>query len=185
MAEIGCSPGSFNSIFWDGRIDPIDLRNGSQAYLAAWNCSDPNASPMFFSHYFNLTKPTQSTSSDTMSSTASTTVTTATRPSQQTADSSSTSASTNSTFNNAGAIGGGVGGGLGGALLLIAGGFALYRYRKESHGKEPAHLYDTNHDVMQHDSVPTGHKVSMAPAGDYAPVYEPKHPTGYRPSELA
>ncbi|KAI1878938.1 hypothetical protein JX265_003115 [Neoarthrinium moseri] len=61
-----CSPGSFNTIYWDGRIDPIDINNGSQAYLAAWNCSNLSASPVFFSHYFNLTGQAPSTSTSVL-----------------------------------------------------------------------------------------------------------------------
>lgn len=153
MAWKGCSPGSYGSTHWDGTIDPIDINNGSQAYLAVYNCSE-KATPIFFSHYFNLTDATSSSSSETTNSASSSTSTisaSSVTASSATVSSATATAGTNSAkadtstaTSNAAAVGGGVGGGVGGALLIIAGGFALWRCRKNRQGRQPVPTREMN-----------------------------------------
>ncbi|KAI2469909.1 hypothetical protein F4781DRAFT_392874 [Annulohypoxylon bovei var. microspora] len=140
-----CIDGTSNdSIYWDGDIGPIDLNNGSQAYLGVWNCSD-FTTPVFFSHYMNLIEApadsttssatTTSTSSSSVSSLATAATTSSTTSSTPAADPSPSPAGTSSSSgsSNGAAIGGGIGGGIGGALVLIAAAFAFWKYRS---GKE-------------------------------------------------
>ncbi|KAI8633356.1 hypothetical protein F5Y19DRAFT_471630 [Xylariaceae sp. FL1651] len=64
-----CQPGSDNSIYWNGDLGNIDLAVSDQAFLAACNCSDPDATPIFFSHCINLTTADSSVESPSSSST--------------------------------------------------------------------------------------------------------------------
>ncbi|OTA69520.1 hypothetical protein K449DRAFT_384464 [Hypoxylon sp. EC38] len=130
---------STNYLYWDGSIGSIDLKNGSQAYLGVWNCSD-FTTPVFFSHYMNLVEGSSASSSTTTSST-STTSSASISPTTSiaTAPVATTPTSTNSPHvdesssyrgsSNAAAIGGGIGGGIGGALILIAAAIAFWKYR--------------------------------------------------------
>jgi len=144
--EAGVAPAQ-NFFYWDGNISPIDLKNGSQAYFAAWNCSDPDATPIFFSHYVNLTEPAAASSSSRASSTAAainskinTTApsSTASHTSSSFAPSSITPvpASSGGSSSNAAALGGGIGGGIGGAIVLAAAAFAFWKYRQSKQAKQ-------------------------------------------------
>ncbi|KAH8647244.1 hypothetical protein BX600DRAFT_476362 [Xylariales sp. PMI_506] len=143
-----CSPGSNNLIYWDGQIDPIDLANGTQAYLAAWNCSEPNASPIFFSHYFNLTAPTASTANT--SETTNSTTPTATGSGKDGTQSTSSAAGTEqgtTKISTAAVIGGSVAGGVGGSLVFLLGVYALLRYHRKKGGSSSRTAFAQCHDL--------------------------------------
>lgn len=124
-------------VYRDGKIRPIDLKNGSIAFLAAWDC-DTNNTPLFFSHYINLTEP-EVVLSSTASANAATTppgqtsfLANTAPPNTATADNStkSTSDRGNGDSNNIAAVASGIGGGIGGALLLCAVAGLLIYYRR-------------------------------------------------------
>ncbi|KAI1393977.1 uncharacterized protein F4822DRAFT_386680 [Hypoxylon trugodes] len=126
-------------LYWDGDIGSIDLKNGSQAYLGVWNCSD-FTTPVFFSHYMNLVEaPAQSSTTSSSATSSSSTATSlptaaATTPAPLTTSGAGSTDSQKSTDSssggsNAAAIGGGIGGGIGGALILIAAAFAFWKWK--------------------------------------------------------
>lgn len=181
-----CIPGSNNYLYWDGNIGSINLKNGSQAYLGAYNCSNPGT-PVFFSHYINLiempSKPSSTSDLTTLTSSFSTSfatlfITSSLVTSPTTSPSSSPVPSISSPTDgssNAAAIGGGIGGGLGGALVLIAAALAFWRYRgrkdKEQKHEHAQLNWTTNHN---HDAVFQNHKTnsdesSYQPATTYPP----------------
>ncbi|KAI3322964.1 hypothetical protein HD806DRAFT_545048 [Xylariaceae sp. AK1471] len=156
-----CQPGSSNYVYWNGYLGKIDLAIGSQAFLAAWNCEVPDSTPVFYSHYFNLTKadssssststtspstpsPTQSLTSTSLSAstptenpTSTTSLSAGTSSSQTTSSGAPPDSKNNNNNNNnnpvdSAAIGGGVGGGIGGAILLVGVAIALLKYWKQS-----------------------------------------------------
>ncbi|KAI1104097.1 hypothetical protein F4804DRAFT_308220 [Jackrogersella minutella] len=142
---------SSNYLYWDGDIGPIDLNNGSQAYLGVWDCTK-SSTPVFFSHYMNLTKASSSPSSSSSTTSVSSSSTSSsmslatagvsqtTSSTSQPTESSSPSASTASSdsHSNAAAIGGGIGGGIGAALVLVAAAFFFWKYRNgKNKGQQP------------------------------------------------
>ncbi|KAI1281396.1 hypothetical protein F5Y07DRAFT_354576 [Xylaria sp. FL0933] len=143
-----CQSGTKDFIYWDGNIGDIDLKNGTQAYLSAYNCSNPGSTPVFFSHYINLTEPVKSASASTSMSTDAlvptmspalpTTTSTANVAAPSPTDTNEASSpSPHSSSINASAIGGGIGGGIGGAIVLVAVVFAFLKSRK---GRDKAEL---------------------------------------------
>ncbi|KAI0527826.1 hypothetical protein F5B22DRAFT_582505 [Xylaria bambusicola] len=167
-----CQPGDNDFIYWDGNIGDIDLKNGTQAFLEAFNCSDPGSTPVFFSHYINLTDhsasestsiTTSSTLTRTVSSIQSMVISTSApavaSPTLTSLSSPSTPPSTSSS-SNAAAIGGGIGGGIGGAIVIAAIIFALIKMQK---GKSQT-------DQTQRVIVPT----RWAPHSEY---YKPNYPS--------
>lgn len=104
----------------------IDLKNSSVAYLAAWNCATPDATPVFFSHYINLTLPENGAPASSSSAAAAVTQSSTASPSPLIGSSSFPSHS----FYSSAVIGGGIGGGVGGAFVLLVACFVLSRYRK-------------------------------------------------------
>ncbi|KAK5632053.1 hypothetical protein RRF57_007767 [Xylaria bambusicola] len=176
-----CQPGDIGSIYWDGDIGDIDLMNGTQAFLEVYDCLIPDSTPVFFSHYINLTDNSASESNSmTIFSTPTLTVSSiqsvmtsskfpteasptsshySSSPSSSSSPSpSSTSSSPSST--NAAAIGGGIGGGIGGAIVIAAIIFALLKTRK---GKSQP-------DQPQNVIAPT----SWVPHSEY---YKPNYPS--------
>lgn len=144
IAHAGCSPGSHNITYWDGRISPIDIKNGSQAFLEAYDCTN-DSYPVFYSHYFNLTEADAAVSSSSHSDSASPTIlmtptstdTAAANPLSSASSAPTTTAAVTTTTNtgastgsSAAAVGAGVGGGVAGALLIVGGGVALWRLRR-------------------------------------------------------
>ncbi|KAI6090143.1 hypothetical protein F4821DRAFT_256292 [Hypoxylon rubiginosum] len=131
-----CAPSSDNQFYWNGDIGPIDLKNGSQAFLAAFDCYNPYT-PVFYSHYINLTEAlvVSSSSSTSMTSTSSSSTSRSTSLAATTTsalpviESSTSTSPPSDNSSNAAALGGGIGGGIGGALLLIAAGFGIWKYR--------------------------------------------------------
>ncbi|KAH9888213.1 hypothetical protein F4778DRAFT_412256 [Xylariomycetidae sp. FL2044] len=138
--EDGTVPPS--EFYWDGNIDPIDLKNGSQALLAVYNCSAFSLGPAFASHYINLVEAKSSTTTTSTTTPTTSTAPATTASASSLAASSSTLTSTTSgalttkeatsapvspSTTSAAAIGGGIGGGIGGALVLSAVGLALWR----------------------------------------------------------
>ena len=120
-----------NLIYWNGEIGSIDLKNGSIAYLAAWDRDQPHASPFFFSHYINLTesvvvatsstsKTTSSRSSSTPTNTALVTSSTQFRSSLAPIPSADNANQGSSRSSNALALGAGIASGISGALVLLA-----------------------------------------------------------------
>ncbi|KAI4863438.1 hypothetical protein F4820DRAFT_374006 [Hypoxylon rubiginosum] len=161
-----CIPGSDNYFYWDGNIGSIDLKNGSQAFLGAYNCSNPTT-PIFFSHYINLieappiSKPSSISTARTSSfsfSFSTSMATTATSPSIVTPTST---ASPSNGPSNAAAIGGGIGGGLGGALLLIAIVFAFWKYRSKQgrdRQQQPGWANNQDYNTMAQNYSPNLYK---------------------------
>ncbi|KAI2623472.1 hypothetical protein GGS26DRAFT_219005 [Hypomontagnella submonticulosa] len=133
-----------NFKYWDGDIGDIDLKDGSQAYLGVWNCSD-FTTPVFFSHYMNLVEPpasssTSTSTSATQTSSESTSPPTAAATALTSSPAESPTQSPESQSNgssNAAALGGGIGGGIGGALLLIGAAFAFWKYRNGKSQAQP------------------------------------------------
>lgn len=103
------------------------------AYLGVYNCTDPDehTTPIFFSHYINLTEPVDTAVSTTTSASPSATATS--RPTVSTAAAATTSSSSNNGgSNNTVALGAGIGGGIGGAILLVGiGAFIIYWRRSK------------------------------------------------------
>ncbi|KIW65012.1 hypothetical protein PV04_07304 [Phialophora macrospora] len=155
-------------IYWDGKISPIDLKNGSVAYLAAWDCDQPDATPIFFSHYINLTEPVVTTTSSTsttipstssVSSTTSGTPTSASPVSTSSVTPAATAESNHSGGggSNSAAIGGGIGGGIGGALVLIVlAALFVYWHRgqREALKRAPNHEPSTRELLPQNQPFP-------------------------------
>ncbi|KAI1342425.1 hypothetical protein F5Y15DRAFT_412934 [Xylariaceae sp. FL0016] len=136
-----CGSSAVDSLYWDGDIGEIDLNNGSQAFLAAWDCIDEGI--IFYSHYINLTKA--EVSAITFPTASSTTVTpsaTNTAGPSTTVPSPAEQSSTSPPPNEASVIGGGVGGGVAGALVVFIAGFAVMRYRKKRVGKNNVELLE-------------------------------------------
>ncbi|KAI0424415.1 hypothetical protein F5Y09DRAFT_353465 [Xylaria sp. FL1042] len=153
-----CQSGTNNFIYWDGNIGDIDLKNGTQAYLSAYNCSNPGSTPVFFSHYINLTEPVKSNSAtstvtDTVTdvtvtatslallttmSTDSLAVPTSTGTNEASSPSSSSSSSSPSSSINASDMAGGIGGGIAGAIVLAIIIFAFLKTRKARNEAEQA-----------------------------------------------
>jgi hypothetical protein len=159
--EAGVAPEA-NYLYWDGNISPIDLKNGSQAYLAAWNCSAPGTTPVFFSHYVNLTEPAAASSSSSASSTAAATNSeTNTAAPSSSAPSSATPvpASSGGSSSNAAALGGGIGGGIGGAIILTAAAFAFWKYRQSQQAKQRQQYQGGTYHMGQ-DSMHQGYQQS-------------------------
>ncbi|KAI1118177.1 hypothetical protein F5Y14DRAFT_401336 [Nemania sp. NC0429] len=135
-----CQSGSIDYIYWDGDLGGIDLKNGIQAFLSAYNCSNPGSTPVFFSHYINLTEPIISQSSSITSSTATSTADSTTSSAQPTttnnpsttpvATPTNTNDNSSKPSSDAAAIGGGVGGGVGGAIVVAAIVYAIVKTRK-------------------------------------------------------
>ncbi|KAI0394535.1 hypothetical protein F5Y17DRAFT_475617 [Xylariaceae sp. FL0594] len=131
-----CGSGIVNPwVYWDGDLGPIDLANGRQMFLAAWNCSG-GAFPVFLSHYFDLvdaptTTPTPTPNNNTTASI--TPLPLSTSSGSSTPITSSSSSSTTNT-DTAGAGGGGstnaaaIGGGVGGGIALVGIGFLVLRF---------------------------------------------------------
>ncbi|OTA93709.1 hypothetical protein M434DRAFT_395391 [Hypoxylon sp. CO27-5] len=180
---------STDYLYWDGGIGSIDLKNGSQAYLGVWNCSD-FTTPVFFSHYMNLVEDSSPSSSTTTSST-STILSTSISPTTSiaTAPVAATPTSTNSAHadesssyrgsSNAAAIGGGIGGGIGGALILIAAAVAFWKYRtrKSKSQQQPSQQIAAwaNHQDYNAMSMSAGSNV-------YKPPYQASELESHSPS---
>ena len=197
--------------YWDGDISPIDIKNGSIAFLSAWNCSEPDATPIFFSHYFNLSEPVAASSSSSASQSSATgslastqsvlatqtgaTTGTATgsgssSPTGSSSASSSTGSSKSGGGTNAAAIGGGVGGGIGGALVLIAlGAFFLYwRRNKQKQQKQQipgAHIPETGYSNKAYAGAQSPGELSSVPAySQQNSYYDNPQRQQYPPVEL-
>jgi hypothetical protein len=170
-----------NYFYWDGNISPIDLKNGSQAYIAAWNCSEPGATPIFFSHYVNLTAAASSSSSasstaaatNSQTSTAAPSSTASQTPSSFASSSASSSAtpvpaSSGGSSSNDAALGGGIGGGIGGAIVLTAAAFAFWKYRQSKQAKQ-RQQYQGGAYLMGQDPMHQGYRQSY-PKPPYSDV---------------
>ncbi|KAI1407039.1 hypothetical protein F5Y13DRAFT_175814 [Hypoxylon sp. FL1857] len=179
---------STDYVYWDGGIGSIDLKNGSQAYLGVWNCSD-FTTPVFFSHYMNLVEDPSASSTTTSSSSAATAVSTSSSSSIATepvvtpptsTDSPPTDESQSSSgSSNAAAIGGGIGGGIGGALILIAAAFAFWKYRSAKNQKQqqPAQQIAAWANHQDYNAM------SMSPGSNvYKPPYQPSELESHPPS---
>ncbi|OCT53174.1 hypothetical protein CLCR_10477 [Cladophialophora carrionii] len=202
---LDCPEASTTSlIYWDGDVSPIDLNNGSIAYLAAWDCDQPDATPLFFSHYINLTEPavvtTSSSSTPTTSSPSSTrtnaapvtsstpfgspsTPTPTPTPTPSTDD---TNQGTHRSSSDSAALGGGIGGGIGGALVLIALVGLLLFWRRGNKNKAkrnagPSHEMSssTKHDLLSPDVMYPSNPYQYAQHG-HGHVYG----HGYGPTEM-
>ncbi|KAJ9613432.1 hypothetical protein H2200_003374 [Cladophialophora chaetospira] len=182
-----------NNYYWDGNIDPIDLKNGSIAYLAAWDC-DTDSTPYFFSHYINLTEPVDTTASTTTSSTASASSTTSASSTLATAVSTTSSASSTATSegdhsggggsSNAAALGGGIGGGIGGALVLIALG-ALFLYWRRGKRKALRGAQGDGNSSTMGELLPTNQHQTYPPYQGYPPPHSYQYqPQQQYPSEM-
>ncbi|KAK5451471.1 hypothetical protein LTS15_008236 [Exophiala xenobiotica] len=148
-----------DNIYWDGKISPIDLKNGSIAYLAAWDCDQPDATPIFFSHYINLTEPVVTTTSSTSTTTTSGIPTSASPVSTSSITPAATAESNHSGGggSNSAALGGGIGGGIGGALVLIvlAALFIYWRRgKREALKGAPSHEPSTRELLPQNQPYP-------------------------------
>ncbi|OAL24290.1 hypothetical protein AYO20_10717 [Fonsecaea nubica] len=174
-----------DNIYWDGKISPIDLKNGSIAYLAAWDCDQPDATPIFFSHYINLTEPVVTTTSSTpttitsaslASSTTSGTPTSAGPVSTSSVTPAATAESNHSGGggSNSAALGGGIGGGIGGALVLIVLA-ALFIYWRR--GKREVLKGAPSHEPSTRELLPRNQP--------YPPNSYPYQQQTYYPSELS
>lgn len=132
-------------MYWDGDLGSIDLNIGSIAYLAVWDCWDGAAvgTPIFFSHYFNLTAATTSkasvstatgtreTRSPTTDPSTSATTSFITNNPSSAAQTTSPIASDNShSSNDTAVLAGGIGGGIGGAIVLVAAAVASWKLRR-------------------------------------------------------
>ncbi|KAK5953909.1 hypothetical protein OHC33_005180 [Knufia fluminis] len=197
--------------YWDGEISPIQLSDGNIAFLSAWNCSEPDATPIFFSHYFNLVEPVVSSSSSSVTPTStgslasvqstlatqtgagvtsqSSSSPTPTTPTGSPESSSSTGSSSGGDGgSDAAAIGGGVGGGIGGALVLIAlGAFFLYWRRNKKKQQRLQTLHSGNrmgyHDQPYSNPQSPGQMSSVPGYGQQTSYYNP--PKQYAPAELS
>ncbi|KAI0971682.1 hypothetical protein F4678DRAFT_461045 [Xylaria arbuscula] len=169
-ALTGCQSGVIDSLYWDGNIGNIDLKNGTQAYLSVYNCSNPGSTPVFFSHYINLTEPVVSSSTVTGAAATTnsalpttTTTTSAVAVPSLTGTNEASSTSSPSSSLNTSAIGGGIGGGIGGAIVLVAVGFAILRIRKR-HG---------NIEQAQNQAAPASSQI-------YHEHSKPSHPASWQ-----
>ncbi|KAI0834088.1 hypothetical protein F5Y06DRAFT_307155 [Hypoxylon sp. FL0890] len=180
----GCIDGtSIDYLYWDGDIDPIDIKNGSQAYLGVWNCSDSISEPIFYSHYINLVEDPSASSTTTSSASTNSSISTSPPTSIVTAPAVTPPTSTDSPpadespssngSPNAAAIGGGIGGGIGGALVLIAAGFAFWKYRSEKNKTQQ----QPTEQIAAWANHPDYNAMSMSPGSN---VYKPPS----QPSEL-
>ncbi|KAI0120383.1 hypothetical protein F4776DRAFT_251803 [Hypoxylon sp. NC0597] len=180
---------STDYLYWDGGIGSIDLKNGSQAYLGVWNCSD-FTTPVFFSHYMNLVEDS-STPSSTTTSSASTTSGISTSPPTSistapvvtpplsTDSPHADESSSNRGSSNAAAIGGGIGGGIGGALVLIAAALAFWKYRtRKSKGQQ-----QPNEQIAAWANHQDYNAMSVSPGSNvYKPPYQPSELESHPPS---
>ena len=134
-AYADCQSGDIDSLYWDGDTGEIDLKNGTQAYLSAYNCSDPSSEPVFTSYYFNLAEraaidgaPVTDTSAATSTTSSATTTPIATNTTSPIITSHSSPATLTTL---AAGIAGGIGGGVVGAVVIVALAFALPRTRRK------------------------------------------------------
>ena len=142
---MGVTGGFFH---WNGTAEGLSPGPRDVWWLGAWDSSIKDSSPVFFSHYFNLTKATETTTSSSSSATSTTTSTntlqinnvpttdaTNANPTQTvTGAPAAAEPSSSPKSQNTVAIGAGVGGAIGGALLLAAA-FWAFRYRKQQKQK--------------------------------------------------
>ncbi|KAI1302648.1 hypothetical protein F5Y03DRAFT_396403 [Xylaria venustula] len=172
----GCQSGANDFIYWDGNIGDIDLKNGTQAYLSVYNCSNPGSTPVFFSHYINLTEPAISSSTVTGAAATTNSALPTTLSTSSVAVPSSTGTNQASSIPslsfslNASAIGGGVGGGIGGAIALVAVGFAVLRIRKRRDNIEQAQ----NQTAPASSQIYDEHSKSNHPASWQTTSYTPQ-----------
>ncbi|KAI1360632.1 hypothetical protein F5Y08DRAFT_343476 [Xylaria arbuscula] len=122
-----CRPGVVDIIHWNGDIGEIDLENGTQTYLSAYNCSALSNEHVFVSHYFNLTRrvaseDTSATSTSTVTRIMSSVQSMITTPTvtKGPAIVVTSHASPAALKNFAAAIIGGIGAGIGGAIVIVA-----------------------------------------------------------------
>ncbi|KAH7021353.1 uncharacterized protein B0I36DRAFT_367770 [Microdochium trichocladiopsis] len=163
--------------YWDGNIGDIDVELTNVAFLIAYECDDIG-SPKFFSHYFNLTRAASLSTSATLATTVPTAgpsgTGTLTGPSTVVPTASVPTDANNSAASNTAALAGGIGGGIGGALLLIAAGFAFWKYRQR--GKEQQQQAPPAYGYPSHDQSSAGgtlRSMTTSPAYNaYGPPYQ-------------